>query len=132
MIAGLVNNRPLCLAHNKMFISREEKERLVIDLYYNQGKTMREIAKELRVSPKYISAALKKKEEEEKNNSTVTNNQQRSSSSSATKAYGLFLKEKTLLQVAIALNIRQSQATKYYREYCKQARPGRLDKAKIV
>jgi DNA-binding transcriptional regulator LsrR (DeoR family) len=45
-----------------MFISREEKERLVIDLYYNQGKTMREIAKEPRVSPKYISAALKKEE----------------------------------------------------------------------
>ena len=28
-----------------MFISTEEKEKSVIDLYYNQGKTTREIAK---------------------------------------------------------------------------------------
>jgi DNA-directed RNA polymerase specialized sigma subunit len=33
-----------------MFISREEKERSVIDLYYNQGKTIRDIAKELNVA----------------------------------------------------------------------------------
>jgi DNA-directed RNA polymerase specialized sigma subunit len=32
-------------------MSREEKERRIIDLYYNQGKTTREIIKELRVSP---------------------------------------------------------------------------------
>jgi DNA-binding transcriptional regulator LsrR (DeoR family) len=46
-----------------MFMSREEKERCVIDLYYNQGKTTREIIKELRVSPNYVSAVLKKEEE---------------------------------------------------------------------
>jgi transposase len=124
MIAGLISNRPLCLAHNKMFISREEKEKRVIDLYYNQGKTTHEIIKELRVSPNYVSAVLKK--EEEKNNSIVTNNQQRSSSSSATKAYDLFLKGKTPLQVAIALNIRQSEAAKYYREYWKLKRLHKL------
>ena len=58
-----------------MFMSREEKERRVIDLYYNQDKTFREIAEEIRVSPNYISAVLKKNEGEEKNNSIVTNNQ---------------------------------------------------------
>jgi len=68
-------------------MSREEKERCVIDLYYNQGKTTREIIKELRVSPNYVSGVLKK--EEEKNNSIVTNNQQQQSSSLATKAYQL-------------------------------------------
>jgi hypothetical protein len=46
-----------------LFISREEKERRVIDLYYSQGKTTREIIKELRVSPNYVSAVLKKEEE---------------------------------------------------------------------
>jgi DNA-binding CsgD family transcriptional regulator len=55
-----------------LFIIREEKERRIIDLY-SQGKTTREIIKELRVSPNYVSAILKK--EEEKNN-IVTNNQQ--------------------------------------------------------
>jgi DNA-binding transcriptional regulator LsrR (DeoR family) len=45
-----------------MFMSREEKERWIIDLYYNQGKTTREIIKELRVSPNYVSTVLKKEE----------------------------------------------------------------------
>ena len=98
-------------------MSRDEKERRVIDLYYNQGKTTREIIKELRVSPNYVSAILKK--EEEKNNSIVTNKQQQPSSSLATRAYELFSNGKTPLQVAIALNIRQSEAAKYYREYWK-------------
>src|SRR5215211_4026155 len=101
-----------------MFMSREEKERCVIDLYYNQGKTTREIIKELRVSPNYLSAVLKK-EEEKNNNNIVTNKQQQPSSSLATRAYELFSNGKTPLQVAIALNIRQSEADKYNREYWK-------------
>jgi len=99
-----------------MFLSREEKERRVIDLY-SQGKTTREIIKELRVSPNYVSAILKK--EEEKNNSIVTNNQQQSSSVLATKAYELFSKGNTPLQVSITLNIKQSDVAKYFREYWK-------------
>jgi DNA-binding CsgD family transcriptional regulator len=95
-------------------MSREEKERRIIDLY-SQGKTTREIIKELRVSSNYVSAVLKK--EEEKNNSIVTNNQQQSSSELATKAYELFSKGKRPVEVAIALNIRQSDVTKYCREY---------------
>jgi transposase len=122
MIAGLISNRPLCLAHNKMFISKEEKERRVIDLYYNQGKTTREIAKELRVSPNYISTVLKK--EEEKN--STSNTQRQSSSSLATKSYELLSQGKTPLQVAISLNIRQSEAAKYYREYWKLKRLHKL------
>jgi hypothetical protein len=107
-----------------MFMSREEKERRIIDLYYNQGKTTREIIKELRVSPNYVSAILKK--EEEKNNSIVTNKQQQPSSSVATRAYELFSNGKTPLQVAIALNIRQSEADKYNREYWKLKRLHKL------
>ena len=53
-----------------MFISREEKERRVIDLY-SQGKTYRQISEEVRISPNDIHAILNKKEE----NSAVTNNQ---------------------------------------------------------
>ncbi|MDQ3868568.1 MAG: hypothetical protein M3250_03310 [Thermoproteota archaeon] len=98
-------------------MSREEKERRIIDLYYNQGKTVREIIKELRVSPNYVSGVLKKKEEEEKNNSIVTRNQQQASSSLSTKAYELLSQGKKPFQVAIALNIRQSEATEYCREY---------------
>jgi transposase len=54
-----------------LIITRQERERLVIDLY-NQGKTIREIAKELGMSPNTITTILKKKEQ--RNNSIVTNN----------------------------------------------------------
>ena len=55
-----------------MFLSKEEKERRVIDLYYNQGKTFRVIAKELGMPQNTITTILKK--EEQRNNSIVTNN----------------------------------------------------------
>ena len=40
-----------------MVLTREEKERLVLDLY-NQGKSTREIAKEARMSFRDIGAIL--------------------------------------------------------------------------
>ena len=40
-------------------ITRQERERLVLDLY-NQGKTIREIAKEVRMSFRDIGAILNK------------------------------------------------------------------------
>jgi predicted transcriptional regulator len=107
-----------------MFQSKQEKEKLVIDLY-SQGKTYRQIAEQVKISPNDIHAILKN-EEERNNNSTVTNHQQQSSSFAA-KAYELFSKGNTPLQVAIALNIRQSEATKYYREYWKLLGLHRLD-----
>jgi predicted transcriptional regulator len=101
-----------------MFQSKQEKEKLVIDLY-SQGKTYRQIAEEVRISPNDIHAILKK-EEEEKNNSTVTNDQQQSCSSFATtKAYELFSKGERPVEVAIALNLREPEVTKMYRQYWK-------------
>jgi DNA-directed RNA polymerase specialized sigma subunit len=41
-------------------LTREERERLVLDLYYNQGKTYREISKEARISPRDIGVILNK------------------------------------------------------------------------
>ena len=40
-------------------LARQEKERLVLDLY-NQGKTYREISKEARISPRDIGIILNK------------------------------------------------------------------------
>jgi RNA polymerase sigma factor (sigma-70 family) len=71
-ITDLIKNHSLVLKINQMFLSKEEKERRVIDLYYNQGKTFRDIAKELGMSPNTIMTILKK--EEQRNNSIVTNN----------------------------------------------------------
>ena len=43
-------------------ISNVEKEKLVIDLYYNQRKNVRQIAQEARISFRDMSAIIKKKE----------------------------------------------------------------------
>src|SRR5215210_6025829 len=45
-------------------LTRQERERLVLDLYYNQGKTYREISKVARISPRDIGVILNKVIEE--------------------------------------------------------------------
>ena len=97
-----------------MFISRDEKERRVIDLY-SQGKTYRQIAEEVRISPNDIHTILKKKEEN--NNSIVTNNRKQPTSLIAAKAYDLFSKDKKPIDVAIILNLPASKVSKLHREY---------------
>jgi hypothetical protein len=107
-------------------LTRQERERLVLDLY-NQGKTYREIAKEARISPRDIGIILnkvieektKESKEEGKDNNSVENNQQGPHLSLASQAYKLFSDRKTPLEVAIELNLGESEATKFYREYWK-------------
>jgi predicted DNA-binding protein YlxM (UPF0122 family) len=43
-------------------LSNVEREKLVIDLYYNQQKNVRQIAQEARISFRDIAAIIKKKE----------------------------------------------------------------------
>jgi DNA-directed RNA polymerase specialized sigma subunit len=45
-----------------MVLSREEKEKLVLDLYYNKGYTYRQIAKELRMSPNQLRDIIRRQE----------------------------------------------------------------------
>jgi len=109
-------------------LTRQERERLVLDLYYNQGKTYREISKEARISPRDIRVILNKaieektKEEEginQQDNNGAEKNQQDQHLSLSAQAYKLFSEGKTPLEVAIALNLRESEATKLYKEYWK-------------
>ena len=44
-------------------LTRQEREQIVVDLY-NQGKTIRDIAKEVRMSFRDIGTVLKKEEKE--------------------------------------------------------------------
>src|SRR5918996_4885945 len=106
-------------------LTRQERERLVIDLYYNQGKTYREISKEARISPRDIGVILNKvveennealKEQGQDNNNAEENKQHLFLS---TQAYKLFSEGKTPLEVAVTLNLRESAATKFYKEYWK-------------
>src|SRR5215207_9157250 len=94
-------------------LTRQEKERLVIDLY-NQGRTSRDIAKELRMSFRDIGSILKKasgemEEKQDKEQSPLL--------SPSTQAYRLFSKGKAPIEVAIALDLNESETTKYYEEY---------------
>src|SRR6188474_2180149 len=94
--------------------SREEKEKLVIELYYTKGYTYKQITKELRMSPNQISNIIKK--HEEKSNAIANKKKQLSLSS---KAYKLYSKGKTLVEVAIKLDIPQAHATQFHLEYWK-------------
>jgi hypothetical protein len=100
-------------------ITRQERERLVLDLY-RQGKTYREISKVARISPRDIGAILNKVLEEktqgkEEQGDAEKNQEQQHNMSISSKAYKLFSNRNTPLEVAIALNLRESEATKFYR-----------------
>jgi hypothetical protein len=107
-----------------MVMTRQERERLVVDLY-NQGKTIRKIAKEARMSFRDIKVILDKVVEEkteaskEQDDAVKNQNQQEQQLSLAAHAYKLLSEGKTSLEVAIALNLKESEATKYYKEYWK-------------
>jgi hypothetical protein len=109
-------------------MTRKERERLVLELYYNQGKAIREIAKEARMSFRDIGAILNKAveekkiegaKEEEDNIDSEKNQTQAQQPSVSAQAYKLFSDRKTPLEVAIALNLKESEATKFYKEYWK-------------
>jgi transcriptional regulator len=70
-------------------LTRQEKEQKVLDLY-NQGKTIRDIAKELRMSFRDIGAILKKASGELEEKQDI-----KESLSPYNKAYRLFSKGKT-------------------------------------
>jgi hypothetical protein len=91
-----------------MALTRQEKEKLVLDLYYNQNKSYHQIAKEARICPRDIKAILDKR---------VKEVELKQSMSVSSQAYKLFLQGKSLLEVAIALNLRDAQVTELYKEY---------------
>src|ERR687889_2242189 len=102
-------------------LTRQERERLVLDLY-NQGKTYREIAKEARISPRDIGVILNKviqektegsKEEgiKQQDDNVKQNKQQEQQQhlSLSAQAYKLFSDRNTPLEVAITLNLEESE-----------------------
>ena len=96
-----------------MISTREEKEKLVIDLL-NKCTPIREIASRAGLSFRDIGA-IKKKAEEEKE----TREGQTRQGFLSTQAYKLFSEGKTPEEVAIALNLRQPQVTEFYTEHWK-------------
>ncbi len=83
-----------------------ERERKVLELYNNEGKTTRDIAKEQRLSLRDISLTLKKHgvnhgiaiDDGNKNKKSYANEK-------STQAYKLFSEGKTPVEVAIQLSL---------------------------
>src|SRR6187401_2003328 len=113
-------------------LSNVEREKLVIDLYYNQQKNVRQIAQEVRISFRDIAAILKKKEAAVNGSGdggngigvvTMDNQQQQigngssQSNQKSTQAYKLFSKGKKPVEVAVQLGLSERQPTRYCREY---------------
>ena len=104
-----------------MFLNKEQKERRIIDLYYNQGKTTREIVKELRVSPNYVNAVIKKHEEEENAAavSKIKHEQQENKTFKEVASFKLFSEGKNTLEVAIDLKLSEEEVTQFYEGFLK-------------
>ena len=90
-----------------MVLTREEKERFVLDLY-NQGKNTRQIAQQVGISFRDIGAILQKAAKEKEREHSI---------SVSSQAYAMFSEGKTLIQVAIKLNLREAEVTKFYTEF---------------
>ncbi len=89
-------------------LTREEKEILVIELY-KQGKTIREIAKEVHMSFSRISEIINEYE--------GINSEKKVPVSRETKALKLFSNGKDLVYVATKLDMKPDDVRKLYLEY---------------
>lgn len=96
-----------------MVLTREEKEKLVLDLY-NECKSMREIAQIVLMSFRDIGAIIDKEEKEKE-----TREGQSRQEILSTHAYKLFSDGKSPIQVAVALNLREPEVAMFYVEYWK-------------
>src|SRR5215208_3629060 len=110
-----------------MVLSRQEKEKMVLDLYYNRGYTYKQLTRELRMSPNQLREIIKRHEEK---NDAIANKKKMLSLSS--KAYKLFLEGKTNVQVAIKLDLPQEQITQFRLEYWRLRNQDKLESLYMV
>ena len=96
--------------------TRAEKEKLVIELY-EQGKTIREIAKEVHLSFGTISRIIKRHNGELQ--TVLVQNVEQKLETIDTRAFKLFEEGKTPVKVAIELDLRSDDVTRLYTEYLK-------------
>jgi transposase-like protein len=110
-----------------MLLSREEKEKMVLDLYYNKGYTYKQLTRELRMSPNQIREIIKRHEEK---NDAIANKKKELSLSS--KAYKLFYEGKNNVEVAVMLDLPQEQVTKFRLEYWRLRNQDKLESLYMV
>jgi hypothetical protein len=106
----------------------EETKSKIIDLSFNQHKTIRQIAEIVKKSSRDINKVVKEhkqklrqsqpsKQENSLNDRMYQENGNSTDSSVDAKAYRLFSQGLTPLQVTIELGLEEPDATKYYLEY---------------
>ena len=109
------------LSTNNNSFHYTERERQVLELY-DQGKSTRDIAKELRMSLRDISTILRKHQVSHgisimyngNDNNNNSNNNNKSPNEKATQSYKLFSKGTKLSNVAIELGLREKEASKLF------------------
>jgi hypothetical protein len=106
-------------------LSNAQREKLVLDLY-NQGKNLRQIAKEARMSFRDITTFLQKAAANVESENGKKLQQQSAASSNgkhkATRAYKLFAEGKTPIKVAIELGLDRRETIRLYRDVWKLKR----------
>ena len=96
------------MSNNNNTNDYNDRERLVIDLYKNQNKSIRDIAKVAKMSFRDIGHILRKEGLSHGITTIEDNNDnKKSSNDKATQAYKLFSEGKKPVQVAIELNLRE-------------------------
>ena len=98
--------------------SREEKEKYVIQLY-KEGRTVRDIAKQLHMSFGDIGTIIRKVKTEAEREAGHINDQEidDKAKSEESQAFKLFSEGKTPVQVVIALDVQADEVHAIYREY---------------
>jgi len=105
-----------------LLLSRDEKEKLVIQLS-TEGKTTREIAKDVHISLKDIGKILRKITGDDKgNNECIKDEEQKKqkrmkSLSYYAQAFQMFKDGKSLVDVAIEIDQESITVLNYYKDY---------------
>ena len=107
------------MATNRRRLTKQAREERVLDLYYNQEKNYREIAKLERMCPRDISAIV---------NKVSKDAESKQSFSKVAQAYEMFSQGKSPMEVAIALDLREPEVTQLYKESLNLQQIGELNR----
>jgi hypothetical protein len=108
-----------------MLLSRREKEKMVIKLA-NEGKTTREIVKEVRISLKTIGKILNKVTGDDLANEEAERKARQKKLSPYAKAFRMFKEGLPLADVAIELDLETDTILYYFGDYLRLLRMGNL------
>jgi transposase len=108
-----------------LLLSRKEKEKMVIRIA-NDGKTTREIAKEVHISLRSIGQILNKVTDDDATNEEAERKARLKKLSPYAQAFRLFRDKRALADVAIELDLETDTILYYFGDYLRLLRMGKL------